>query len=638
MTIERRIQAIGIALSLLIFTLSYFTPAQYHIEFLYSLIVMLTIWIPGNRNTFDASVAMTGLIFFGYFLKNTQQSLGEWPTLFLPVIFIWAFTYSIIKYKEAQDKLHRSTQHLNAMFKHATEGILISNTKGEIVMANPRAAQQFGYTEPELLALKIDNLVPRRFTAKHADHRSNYYKEGHSRSMGKGMNLYARRKDDSEFPVEISLSTFKIREKQYVISFIIDITIRKEQEDLVEQVNEQLEERVNERTQELANVNLSLELANSQLKKEMEKRAKIEEALRDSERLYSTISHNFPDGIILVLNRDLNIVFLDGRELHTLNLKQDDWTGKAFSEFPLWKNHNFKNEKFEKIFSWENFSLQLYHEESYYSISVVPLPDVKGFVKEVLLVIQNVSELKKAEREMIQALEKEKSLNEMKSRFVSIASHEFRTPLSTILSSVSLVERYSQPTDTEKRLKHIERIKNSVKNLTEILNDFLSLEKLEAGKIETHSSRFDLRNFAEELREELQTVAKAGQTIEYTHTGTEEEITLDKQLLRNICINLLNNAIKYSNEDGRIEFQTLLNHELTIHVRDYGIGIPKEDQVHLFERFFRAGNVTAIQGTGLGLNIVNRYLQLLNGKIEFESEVHKGTRFTIRIPLERSTT
>ncbi|HNP50154.1 MAG TPA: HAMP domain-containing sensor histidine kinase, partial [Bacteroidia bacterium] len=253
--------------------------------------------------------------------------------------------------------------------------------------------------------------------------------------------------------------------------------------------------------------------------------------------------------------------------------------------------------------------------------------------KEALIVVQNITEVKNAEKEILLSLEKEKSLNEMKSKFVSIASHEFRTPLSTILSSVSLLERYQNPEDAEKRSKHIERVKSSVKNLTEILNDFLSLEKLEAGNIEAHPSTFNLIQFVEEVREELQVLAKPGQTIQYSHTGEIHDVVLDKQLLRNVCINLLNNAIKYSQEGKSIEFTTSVGKEIIISVTDHGMGIPPEDQEHLFERFFRAANVTAIQGTGLGLNIVRRYVQLLNGKIEFTSEINKGTTFTIVLPL-----
>ncbi len=595
----------------------------------------MTIWLPGMRSTFDASVAISGFMLLGYFLSEENLSASSIPSMLLPLVLLWAFSYLVIKYKRTQEKLLHSNEHLNAMFKFATEGLIISNQKGLIVMANPRAANLFGYEQDEMLGIGIDSLVPRRFSASHAGHRKHYYKEQRNRPMGKGMTLFARRKDDSEFPVEISLSSFQIDDQLYVISFIIDITERKKNEDLIRQINEQLELRVVSRTKELEAANVSLAQANINLKSEMEERSQIEEALRVSERLYSAMARNFPDGIICVLDRNLNILFLDGRELHHLNWKRDELLNIPFESLPFWTDSNAILTKLRRVFNWESQSHDFSYDSSHYNLNAVPLPDLKGFVKEILVVIQNVTDIKKAEAEILASLEKEKKLNEMKSRFVSTASHEFRTPLSTILSSVSLIEKYLATGDEEKRNKHIERIKYSVKNLTEILNDFLSLEKLEAGKIEVHYSRFNLISFCDELREEFQNLSKNGQQIIHHHSGKSELIYSDKQLLRNICINLLNNAIKYSPEHSVIEFNSEIGDNFaTILIRDYGIGIPAEDQAHLFERFFRAGNVTAIQGTGLGLNIINRYAKLLNGKISFTSEINKGSTFKLELPLE----
>jgi signal transduction histidine kinase len=244
--------------------------------------------------------------------------------------------------------------------------------------------------------------------------------------------------------------------------------------------------------------------------------------------------------------------------------------------------------------------------------------------------------LEESKEEIRRAYEKEKELGELKSRFVSMASHEFRTPLSTILSSISLIEEYSSPTYADKRTKHIERIKGNVKNLTEILNDLLSLGRLEEGKIEAVPSQFDVKEFSEEVTEDMQAVAKEKQQINYSHSGKATVVFLDKKLLRNVMFNLLNNAIKYSFENGEIDFSTSLKDtKLTITVADHGIGIPESDKPHLFDRFFRARNATNIQGTGLGLNIVKRYIDLLGGTIDFTSEVNKGTTFTVTLPAKK---
>lgn len=626
-SMKNRIQVLGMLLSLILFFLSLILPSQYHLEFVYSLIVLLTIWIPGARATMETSVVLSGLIVLGFALKGPvgfyDLNIGF---VILPIMIIWAFTLAIIKYKESQERLMRSTEHLNAMFENATEGIIISDEDGKIIMANPRAALQFGFERENLLESKIEDLMPPRFTHPHSMHREGFYKHPRNRPMGQGMNLYAKRKNGEEFPVEISLSSFKSQNKRFVISFIIDITERKKQEDIISHHNEVLEQAVQARTEELAR-------ANKSLSEEIRERKKAEEALLDSERLYSTIARNFPDGIICVLDHRYTIVFIDGRELHSMNINRQSLIGKSCSVLPFWPADTDEIfSRMSRVFNWESFQEEFRHADYYYAITCVPLPDKKGNIPEVLLVVQNVTAQKKAQLEIIQSLEKERELNEMKSRFVSIASHEFRTPLSTILSSVALVEKYSRPEDTDKKEKHIERIKNSVKNLTEILNDFLSLERLEAGKVDVNKEEFDLPEFCEDLTEQLQAVCKPGQTIRYRHTGTSRKVYLDRHLLRNILINLLNNAIKYSPENSPIELFSETGEEISVSVRDYGIGIPGEDQYHLFERFFRAGNVTAIQGTGLGLNIVLRYVKLMPGRIEFNSQINKGSTFTVRFP------
>jgi PAS domain S-box-containing protein len=248
---------------------------------------------------------------------------------------------------------------------------------------------------------------------------------------------------------------------------------------------------------------------------------------------------------------------------------------------------------------------------------------------------RSVLELQKAKEEVSQSLEKEKELGQLKSRFVSMASHEFRTPLSAVQLSASLIDKYAEPFESPNISKHVGKIKNAVGNLTTILNDFLSLEKLEAGRVELSYSTFDIVKMGEEITEEMQLMAKQNQNIIYQHTGTTSMVNLDANLLKNCIINLIANAIKYSGEDSFIEFNTELNKKACIvTVKDNGIGIPEADQKHLFEAFFRAHNTGNIPGTGLGLNIVARYAGLMNGTVGFESHVNQGATFTISFPVQ----
>ena len=254
--------------------------------------------------------------------------------------------------------------------------------------------------------------------------------------------------------------------------------------------------------------------------------------------------------------------------------------------------------------------------------------------KRTIWLKETVAALEEAKEEVSQSLEKEKELGQLKSRFVSMASHEFRTPLSAIQLSASLIDKYAQPFDNPNIGKHVKRIKNAVGNLTTILNDFLSLEKLEAGKVEPSFASFDVVKLSEEITEEMQVIAKENQNIIYQHTGTTSFIHLDGNLLKNCIINLIGNAIKYSGENTFIEFNTeVTENDCIVTIKDNGIGIPEADQKHLFEAFFRAHNTGNIPGTGLGLNIVGRYVNLMNGKIDFESKVNKGTTFILTFSI-----
>ena len=246
---------------------------------------------------------------------------------------------------------------------------------------------------------------------------------------------------------------------------------------------------------------------------------------------------------------------------------------------------------------------------------------------------KTVQALETAQDEMSLLLDKEKELSLLKSHFVSMASHEFRTPLTAVKLSASLIEKYAEPLKSEQVTRHVWRIKNSVGNLTTILNDFLSLEKLEAGKEEVNYTDFDLVKFSEEITEEIQVIAKKNQHIIYLHSGVKSVVTLDQNLLKSCINNLITNAIKYSGENTFIDFNTEINDtHCIITVKDNGIGIPEADQKHLFKAFFRAHNTGTIPGTGLGLNIVTRYAGLMNGFVNFKSEVNQGTLFTISFP------
>ncbi len=398
------------------------------------------------------------------------------------------------------------------LFLHSSLGIIIADASGTIVMTNPWASKIFGYTAEEFKGKKVEILIPTPLRDKHVDYRTAYAKNPHPRAMGGNTNLLALKKSGEAFPVEISLTHYEAEGEKFIVSFVNDITIRKEAEQNLIKLTEELESNVRERTKELSDALLELSHTNEGLKQEMEQRRKVEAQIR-------------------------------------------------------------------------------------------------------------------------LMLEKEKDLNELKSRFVSMASHEFRTPLGGILSSISLIDKYSSAEDAPKREKHILNIKKSVRNLTNILNDFLSLDKLDQGKVSSASIEFNLTGLIDETIDEFRESTEKGHAFSVSHAAGELNIYQDKEMIRNVLINLLSNAIKYTPNAGTIFVRTeKLNSHLKIEIEDQGMGIPEADQKHLFERFFRAKNVTNLQGTGLGLNIVKRYLDLMDGSITFTSKENHGTKFTVTLP------
>jgi PAS domain S-box-containing protein len=244
----------------------------------------------------------------------------------------------------------------------------------------------------------------------------------------------------------------------------------------------------------------------------------------------------------------------------------------------------------------------------------------------------SLQQLQLSEKKLKAALAREHQLNDMKSRFVSMASHEFRTPLSTILSSVYLLEKYTAEEQQGNRLKHAGKIKEAVQHMNFLLDDFLSIEKLEEGKVFIHTTPVDLTGLIQEALAELGPLRKAGQVVVYHHQGFST-LNTDKKLVKNIVVNLLSNAFKFSGEKSEIRINTVASRTaFTLTVNDTGIGISKADQQHLFEMFFRGRNAVNIQGTGLGLHIAKRYVALLCGEISLQSETGVGTRVTVQVP------
>jgi PAS domain S-box-containing protein len=500
-------------------------------------------------------------------------------------------------------------------FNRASEGLLVVNDEGVVIQVNQRMSELFLYERDEMIGQTMELFVPKDLRASHVGLRDTYLDKPRSRSMGKtGVELRGQRKNGSVFPVEVSLNYFIKDGKKYVLGLVTDISERKIIEDELRAAQENL----------------------SQLNEELEMLViKRTAQLEKSQLLYEMIAKNFPDGVINVLDENFNYIFSEGKELSRFGIGSADLLGTSYLNRLEASIRGKIEDLLNKVKAGENQTSIIELKNNHYELNIVGIKDDGNRVERILIVEINVSKKIKLEMEQLQALEKEKSLGEMKSRFVSMASHEFRTPLGAILSSASLIEKYTTTEQQENRLKHTSRIKSSVGNLTGILNDFLSFDKLSSDAVAADISEVDICGIVQYAIEELQSLKKLNQQIVFQPLSEDEcMFKTDEKIIKNILLNLLSNGLKYSGDDGKVVVRIENNKEfMSITVSDNGIGIPATEQERLFERFFRAENVSNIQGTGLGLNIVKKYLEILEGEITFQSEENVGTTFNVKLPI-----
>jgi PAS domain S-box-containing protein len=411
----------------------------------------------------------------------------------------------------------------------------------------------------------------------------------------------------------------------------------KESEERLRNYTIKLEEKVKERTKELTTTVQKLVASNLSLEDQILITEEAETIALNSKQLISDITKNFPKGFVAVVDKEFKIVFIEGEEFDELHYKSYPEKKLFIDEISIVQSAvktKVKN-KIEKSLKGKHCSFEVEFQDKTYLVNTTPLFNVDKKITQVLLVYNNITDQKQAELKILNTLKVEQELGELKSRFISMASHEFRTPLSAILSSAILIEKQNEVGKEEKRLKHVKKIRTNVKNLVVILNDFLSLSKLEEGKVIMQPTKFNIIAFSKSLIDEIKGIKKNGQTILFNSNKMEQEVFIDKKLFRHIAFNLLSNAIKYSAEKKEITFKIESNKsQLKIEIIDQGIGIPKEDQANMFQRFYRANNAANIEGTGLGLNIVKQYIELMGGNIKFKSELNIGSTFYVELPLK----
>jgi len=343
----------------------------------------------------------------------------------------------------------------------------------------------------------------------------------------------------------------------------------------------------------------------------------------------------------IILDKNGIVRKLNNEGCLQLKVTRNEIVGKPFSKFLHGEFHqdNFYRHRLSvmEMQSLQCIECEIIRKDGTIFFGMIKsaiVKDEKQLFKHFLLIINDISSIKNHEMQVELALDKANQLNALKSRFITIASHEFRTPLTSILSSVWLVNQYVMSGNIESVQNHLNKIKGSVKDLTLILEDFLSHEKLESNLVESVKENIDLQSFCKYLVEDFSISLKSNDFIRYSHLG-EGKIISDKKVLYHVLSNLLSNAVKYSAKQVEVTVSSeLKENRAIIKVSDNGIGIPASEQEFIFDRFFRAHNALTKQGTGLGLNIVKEYLKLINGTIEFNSVEGKGTCFCVEIPVK----
>ncbi len=513
------------------------------------------------------------------------------------------------------------------IFENATIGVVVVNQEGLIRQVNPFAEQLFGYEPQELEGERLHILIPEKSKPIHHKLRTSYFDNPVPRPMGVGRELSGQKKDGTTFPLEISLSSAIVKGERFAIAFVSNVKER------VEAIRK----------------------------------------MAESEKHLSTIIDAVVDGIITI-NREGIVQTINPAIEKLFGYSEEEIIGKSIEILmpePYHSEHegylnNYHTSHKKKIIGigrevygckkggtvfplYLGVSEAMADNKPIYIGVIHDLTDRKKAEKAAIEkqeYLQNyaeslqkeveirTSELRESEEKLKFSLGKERELGELKSRFVSMASHEFRTPLSTVLSSTELLEMYAEVGKYDKLQKHFTLIKNSVANLNNILNDFLSLEKVEAGLVTLNLQSTDLNTLTSEVKEEIKLLLKSGQRIVLKKEG-DMTAFIDAFLVRNILLNILSNAIKYSPEDKDIHWTIENNTDhILISVKDEGIGIPEKEQQNMFTRFYRASNASAIKGTGLGLTIIKRHLDLMQGDIFFESKEGEGTTFRVSIPLK----
>ncbi|WP_392533414.1 ATP-binding protein [Nostoc sp. C117] len=527
-------------------------------------------------------------------------------------------------------KLEQELQFSKFLVEGLTDPVFWISSDGRIIYVNHAACNFVGNSYEELLSMTIHDVI--------LDFSLEVWSNCWTSIKQQGSLYFEsvhQTQEEQCLTVEITASYMKYESREYACISIRNISKRKQASFTLSKVNQVLEYRVQELLTKTKYFNQQLSHEKSQYKWV---KAKLENSLS----LLQATLESIPDGVIAI-GCDGDIISSNRKFLHMWKVPDCIISSCSYKQYLAFYKNQISN---PEILCRD--IQQLNSQNDFESYDILELKDGRFFEQyskplclseEIIGIVwsfRDITERQNAELENRRILEQEKQIAEDRAQFVSMVSHEFRSPLNIISYSTSLLKRHNHHWNDEKKLQYLQRLQTATEQINQLMDEVILIGSVEAGKLQCELKMLDLNLLCREILAKINLQANNPSAINFVTKGNYKLVWVDKKLLQPVLMNLLSNALKYSPKNTKVDLILSYQDEKVIfQIKDKGIGIPLVDQQQLFKPFYRGGNVGDIPGNGLGLAIVKKLLDLHHSQIDMVSEVGKGTIFTVTLLLKQ---